>query len=189
LQHLRRISATNNVRLLWVPGHSGILGNEKADELANIGSADVHIEGKYICGISMGTVKSHNKGWILDQFQKYWNQMPKLRQSKIFINGTCPKRTKELLSLCKKHLRWIVGIFTGHGKFRYHLKKMKLTEDDVCRFCGIEPETAEHLLCSCTALQNCRYRFFGDPYPDPPDYMDFELRDVIGFLEKSKIFE
>ncbi|WP_333765286.1 ribonuclease H family protein, partial [Streptomyces sp. IBSBF 2390] len=35
---LKELALQNNVRLCWVPGHQGHSGNEKADELARIGS-------------------------------------------------------------------------------------------------------------------------------------------------------
>ena len=34
IKALNQLSETNNVALIWVPGHSGIKGNEKADQLA-----------------------------------------------------------------------------------------------------------------------------------------------------------
>ena len=35
------VHAGNTVNILWVPGHTGVLGNERADELARPGSATV----------------------------------------------------------------------------------------------------------------------------------------------------
>ncbi len=40
IQVLNLIGKKNEVQLLWVPGHSGIFGNEMADELANLVSAE-----------------------------------------------------------------------------------------------------------------------------------------------------
>lgn len=46
----------------------------------------------------------------------HWNDVPKLRQSKTFVHEFRPKRTREFFSLTKKHVRWVVNIFTGHRK-------------------------------------------------------------------------
>ena len=35
---LGELARANSVSLLWVPGHSGVIGNEKADRLANRGA-------------------------------------------------------------------------------------------------------------------------------------------------------
>ena len=36
---LSKLAQTNNVTVMWVPGHRGIQGNDEADQLANTGSA------------------------------------------------------------------------------------------------------------------------------------------------------
>ena len=41
---LEVLSRANTVRLLWVPGHSGVVGNEKADRLANRGAKGVRAD-------------------------------------------------------------------------------------------------------------------------------------------------
>lgn len=61
LQSFNELSTHNKVKLLWVPGHSDILGNEMADELANIGSSEMHEAGNYVCGASMGAVRLNSK--------------------------------------------------------------------------------------------------------------------------------
>ena len=40
-QELDRLAASHDIEWLWVKGHSGHDGNERADELANLGAASV----------------------------------------------------------------------------------------------------------------------------------------------------
>ena len=43
LECLSELATHNSVQLVWVPGHEGILGNERADELAK--GADISFTG------------------------------------------------------------------------------------------------------------------------------------------------
>ena len=47
---LEVLSRDNWVRLLWVPGHSGVVGNEKADRLTNRGDKSVRVRR---CGVGL----------------------------------------------------------------------------------------------------------------------------------------
>ncbi|KAJ8915686.1 hypothetical protein NQ315_000620 [Exocentrus adspersus] len=41
---LAELGQSNKIRLVWVPGHCGVTGNEEADALARKGSTDIFTE-------------------------------------------------------------------------------------------------------------------------------------------------
>jgi len=45
----------------------------------------------------------------------------------------------------------------------------KFDRDPVCRFCGTETETAQHIICCCEALARQRYNVFGSLIVEPKD--------------------
>ncbi len=63
-QYLEILGQLNNVAILWVPGHSNITGNEKADELARLWSQEQFIGSEYpYISISFGSLRYHMKMW------------------------------------------------------------------------------------------------------------------------------
>lgn len=44
-------------------------------------------------------------------------------------------RSKDCIKITKKSLGVIVGILTGHGRVNYHVGKLRISMDAVCKFC------------------------------------------------------
>jgi hypothetical protein len=77
---------------MWVPGHCGILGNEKADELARQGAAKPLLGPEPALGIARCSAREAIKNWIECQHLSTWNNLPGHRHGKLFIDGPCKKK-------------------------------------------------------------------------------------------------
>jgi len=55
------------VELLWVPGHSGVRGNEITDGLAREGSVQQFVGPEPTVGVSVKNARRKRKGWIDNQ--------------------------------------------------------------------------------------------------------------------------
>ena len=183
---LNELSRDNKVQLVWVPGHSNISGNEKADELARKGSDTKFIGPEPFFGFSISEVKI-GRTWLNDKLEDYWTHVPKLRHSKLFIKGFDIKFSKEFLALSKKQARILTMFLTGHGVFNKHLKRLGLVQDERCRKCGDIYETAEHLLCECVALTRTRNRIFGKPELEPIDFVNSTIKDTLKFVNNMNM--
>ena len=86
---------------------------------------------------------------------------------------------KGLLILGSSCLRWLTGLVAGHGNFRYHLKKMGLIEDDICRLCLEEAETAVHILCQCPALASRRATVLGRRFIGEDSAANLKFKDIL----------
>ena len=152
--NLQSLSLYNKVHLIWVPGHEGHVGNERADELARQGSCSPLIGPEPFIGISWSHIKYKVKSIEDADTKIYWDNMPGMRQAKIL----CRSISKELKFLKREDVRLLVGFLTGHCSVNYHLHKIGLNDTPICRFCLEEDETAEHILCECPALSRSRLR-------------------------------
>ena len=173
----------HTVCLIWVPSHSGIRGNERADSLAK---ADTSVESPYLplCPLS------HSRGLVSqavrETWANHWTDYAGGRMTKDFLPRPCPGRVRPLLSLDRPTLGRCVAFLTGHNNFRYHLSLREPGTSPSCRFCSLSPETAAHLYADCPRLSTFRFGLGGSFFvPSLPDSCTVE--QIVTFLSHPPI--
>jgi ribonuclease HI len=59
--------------VIWVPGHERIDGNERADQLAKLGSERPFTGPEPTCDISLGVAKKVVRDWTFSDHRKHWD--------------------------------------------------------------------------------------------------------------------
>ena len=187
VSNLNKLALLNTVNLSWIPGHSSFKGNEIADKLAGIGAKGKLVGPEPFTGVPWSSVQFCIKQWLNERKQDYWNNRPGLDHSKAFIGNINPSRSKKLLEMNRAEVRLITGFLTGHFPVRHYLKKINARQDDDCRFCGLESETVEHLLCDCRNLERKRRFFLGQYTFEPQYFNNIRLSKLLKFIKYLKI--
>jgi hypothetical protein len=144
LNALSVLVGLNEVTLVWVLGHYGILGNVEANKLARQASAMLLPGPELALGIPKRAAREAIRAWSVNQHHNAWRDLPGHRHGKLFTGGPCKKRADHLLELSRHQLEMVVAILKGHAPVRKHLHNMGLFEGDpTCRFCRKEAETAQ----------------------------------------------
>jgi len=180
---LEMISRQNQTSLVWVPGHSGIEGNEIADELAKTASSTPIMGPEPVIPVSLTTLNRFVSEWKNNKFTTEWRAVGTARQAKncIKINKS---NTKFFLSLSRKHLKRLIDILTGHCRLNNHLHIMGISNTPNCEKCG-DVETAEHLLCKCPAYINTRRKILGNFTIKYGSIWSIHPKYILRFLNES----
>jgi len=170
--------------LTWVPGHTGILGNERADQLARQASSEAFVGPEPALPISHIVIKTAMRDWAYRERDKRWQGLTTCRQAKEMITGRCWRRERDLLALSRQMLRPVVGILTGHTQVQRHLSLMGLSNDPFCSYCKEAVESASHFLCHCNYFTVLRTTVWGKPSLHPTATEG----DIVRFIKKSDRF-
>jgi len=97
-EELNELAGKRPVCLTWVPGHTGILGNERADQLARQASSEAFIGPEPALPISHIVIKTAIKDWAYRESDKRWQGLTTCRQAKEMVTGRCRRRERDLLA-------------------------------------------------------------------------------------------
>jgi hypothetical protein len=172
--------------LFWVSGHSGIRGNEIADQLARGGSVHYFAGPEPALGVSRQTIKNKIQCWLNKQQMTLWQALAGTqRQARELISGPRITAKTKLLSFNRTQSRVVIVLLTGHNTLRRHLHIMGLSDSPLCRKCGAEEETSAHVLCECEALATHRHTYLGSFFLDPEDIRGLSPGAIWNFIKRT----
>ena len=80
----------------------------------------------------------------------------------------------------------VTAIYTGHAPVRGHMYTTgPFDGDPICRFCGMETEKEQHIVCCCKTLARQRYNVFGRVTVEPKDISTASIRDLCRFIRSA----
>ena len=138
------------IKLLWVPGHSGILGNEKAHIVARNRAEK---GGKLIERWSSLAYIRKNVDEIRSKAVAQWHET-EIHKREISRRGYYIPRTKESISLAlgkapKKYASRFYQLKVGHGAVGTYLARIGVIEAPNCWWCTETVQSVEHLYAKC----------------------------------------
>ena len=146
------------ITLQWIPGHCGIVGNEKGDSLAKLGSQMTQPDEETTYSTAKTIAKHHSK----KAWNTQWTQNETGRS--LFKYQPAPNPKDAIHQLERRHQCNIFRLRTGHCLLNMHRNRLDPLAPPICRHCRHPNETVEHHLLYCGQLSEMRK----DLLPDKP---------------------
>jgi ribonuclease HI len=144
----------------WVPGHAGIEGNEKADQVAKEAATK---PGSIPGGLSLAftrracteIVKARKQGWLTQALAKrsLQNQRAYRPHKGWKLDPAASRAPKQVASRYYQ-------LKSGHAAIGAHLHQIQRQESPECRRCRAPRETVHHLLFECREWRHQRAKLY-----------------------------
>ena len=140
---LNEAASGRHVILNWTRAHVGVVGNEKADELAKEGAVgDNRVE----VGPPRVELKNKIKETFYDLWRREFEEYEGARMGKQFYAGPDEAKAKHVIKLSRSTLSRFVRIISGHNSLFYFRHIVDNEVNPQCRFCLEADETFSHLV-------------------------------------------
>ena len=110
----------------------------------------------------------------------------KILRAKELATEVTPGLTQFALRQCRRDLRTLVYLLTGHNTLNRHLTIMWRVNYPLCPLCKEEDETSLHFLGKCCATANIRRLHFGAPFLGTWKFKTGTLDYSLGFAKTTK---
>ena len=140
------------IYLEWVPSHSKIAGNEKADFYAKRAAGSLSVSKKAVTSLSF--LKKKAKENCLSELKLLWQNS---NQENSYKKFNCEPKWKAIkLNINKKIWSSYMQLKTGHGYFKSYLKRLPNFQENSCSCHRFAVQNTTHLVLECPRYRHER---------------------------------
>ena len=182
---LNILGSKANLTLSWVPGHQDIAGNERADQLANLGSNERPIGPEPFISFSDAVMENEITTHFHKQHIARYKKHTYSDKGMIPILAILVSYQSKLICHNKRGLKQLTWLLTGHSPLRYFQNKIGRCSTQYCEHCPEEPETSQHFLCECYGYATTRLQHTGHITMTWNDVANSKTDHILDFIQRS----
>lgn len=176
IDNILRMATEYNTSIQWIPGHTGLNGNEVADQLAKAGlEQETVCSNKILLHDAINHIHTISEQSSQQWYLQYAAELGKGRKYFQIQNTIPAKPWHHKLQLNNTEVRTLNRLLSGHDFSRYWLHKMKIEEDCICDVCDVL-DNSDHVMFFCVKYAKEREKYQLDEYCNI--YQVFEKKDV-----------
>lgn len=190
IDNILEMATKSGTTIQWIPGHTGVKGNDMADQLAKAGTTSDNIcKNKLLIHDGLNYFAS-----VSEQEAQLWylNYTAELGKGRKFFQvcNTIPKKPwHHKLPLNNIEVRTLNRLLAGHDYSNYWLSKMKIKDDCICDICDVV-DNSEHVIFYCVKYALTRQKYNLDQYCNIHQLYEKKdltlLKNVTNFLREIK---